>query len=73
MNNASLQTLFSVVSAIVLALSVGAILIMIAGSNPIDAYYALFSESFFNYWGISNTLVKTSPMLLAGLAVILPV
>lgn len=61
-----------VLVAIVAALAVGALLILLSGADPIAAYRALFAESFFDYWGLSNTLVKTSPMLLAGLAVILP-
>lgn len=72
MNREAISTFCKVLAAIAAALTVGALLILVAGSNPIDAYYALFSESFFDYWGIANTLVKTSPMLLAGLAVILP-
>lgn len=58
--------------AIFAALLIGALLILISGFNPFTAYYVLFSESFFDYWGISNTLAKASPMLLAGLAVIIP-
>lgn len=61
-----------VFAAIFLALAVGAVFILIDGSNPIEAYKVLFAESFFDYWGLSNTLVDTSPLLLAGLAVILP-
>lgn len=72
MNLNAFATTFRVIGAIFAALGVGAILILLSGSNPIAAYRALFAESFFDYWGISNTLVKTSPMLLAGLAVILP-
>ncbi len=72
MNAQALMLSLRVIGAIAAALGVGAVLILLAGSNPIDAYYALFSESFFNYWGLANTLVKMSPMLLAGLAVILP-
>lgn len=58
--------------AIIAALLIGALFILAAGDNPITAYKVLFSESFFDYWGIANTLTKMSPMLLAGLAVILP-
>jgi simple sugar transport system permease protein len=72
MNRNALATTVRVVGAIFAALGVGAFLILLSGSNPIAAYRALFAESFFDYWGIANTLVKTSPMLLAGLAVILP-
>jgi simple sugar transport system permease protein len=72
MNQPALSMALRVISAIIAALGVGAFLILLSGSNPFAAYRALFAESFFDYWGISNTLVKTSPMLLAGLAVIVP-
>ncbi|MEH6626517.1 MAG: ABC transporter permease [Motiliproteus sp.] len=58
--------------AVLLALVVGALFISLAGSNPVDAYYALFEGAFFDYHGFSSTLVKMSPILLAGLAVVLP-
>lgn len=58
--------------ALLSALSVGGVLILLDGHNPFEAYKVLFLESFLNYWGFSNTLVKALPMLLAGLAVIIP-
>jgi simple sugar transport system permease protein len=58
--------------AVLAALLVGAILIIISGSNPITAYRALFKGAFFDYYGFATTLVKMSPILLAGLAVLLP-
>jgi simple sugar transport system permease protein len=45
---------------------------MAGGSDPIAAYAALFQGAFFEYHGIATTLVKMSPLLLAGLAVVLP-
>lgn len=58
--------------AVVVALLLGAILIAVSGSNPLAAYQALFKGAFFDYFGFSTTLVKMSPILLAGLAVLLP-
>lgn len=58
--------------AVLLALAVGSILIAAAGSNPITAYATLFEGAFLDYWGFSATLVKMCPLLLAGLAVVLP-
>lgn len=58
--------------AVLLALFVGSGLILLAGVSPIAAYIELFKGAFFDYWGLAGTLVKTSPILLAGLAVILP-
>lgn len=58
--------------AVIAALLVGSILIILGGSNPIEAYGALFRGAFFEYYGFATTLVKMSPLLLAGLAVVVP-
>src|SRR5574341_84948 len=58
--------------AILCALLVGAVVIMAGCSDPIAAYAALFQGAFFEYHGIATTFVKMSPLLLAGLAVVLP-
>jgi general nucleoside transport system permease protein len=52
------------------ALLVGAILMLIAGANPIAAYTALFQESLWSYYGLGNTLTKMNPLLLTGLGVL---
>ncbi|MFT3852639.1 MAG: ABC transporter permease [Ilumatobacteraceae bacterium] len=53
------------------ALLAAAPLIAIAGSNPIDAYVALFQGSLGSSRGIAETLVAATPLLTAGLAVAL--
>jgi general nucleoside transport system permease protein len=58
--------------AIAAALLTGSLLIAAGGGDPVKAYGLLFKEAFLDYWGLSNTLVKTSPILLAALAVIVP-
>lgn len=58
--------------AVLAALLLGAGLIAVAGVNPLDAYGALFGGAFLDYYGLGGTLVKTSPILLAGLAVMVP-
>ena len=50
-----------------MSLIVGAILIILIGKNPLEAYSILFQESLFNYYGFAHTLTKTSPLLLASL------
>ncbi len=64
--------LFKSVWAVLAALLVGSLLIVSGGSDPMEAYAALFHGAFFEYHGIGNTLVKMSPLILAGLAVTLP-
>ena len=58
--------------AVMVALLLGSILISMSGSDPIAAYAALFEGAFFEYYGIASTLVKMSPLILAGLAVTVP-
>lgn len=58
--------------ALLLALVVGGALIAVAGANPLRAYWELLSGAFFDYWGLASALTKTSPILLAGLAVVIP-
>ncbi|WP_322418779.1 ABC transporter permease [Mesorhizobium huakuii] len=61
-----------VVMAVAVALGLGSILILATGADPVKAYAALVHEALFDYWGLSNTIVKTSPILLASLAVMVP-
>lgn len=58
--------------AVLLALACGAGLILVAGHDPVAAYRELFGSAFLDYWGLAATLTKLSPLLLAGLAVVLP-
>ncbi|AFY99270.1 ABC transporter permease [Calothrix sp. PCC 6303] len=65
-----LLPIISPIIAIASALLVGAILILIAGANPITAYTALFQESLFDYYGFGNTLNKMTPLLFSSLGVL---
>jgi len=57
--------------AIFLALLVSAVLIGMAGANPLKAYGALLQGSFGSLAAIANTFVRASPLILAGLGVAL--
>lgn len=59
------------VLAIALALLVSAGLLAATGKNPVDAYRALYDGSFGSTFGLSVTLVRMTPLLLAGLGVAL--
>lgn len=63
--------ILSPLMAIAFALMVGAILILIAGANPITAYTALLQESCFTYFGFGNTLTKMTPLLFTSLGVLI--
>ncbi|BDA75684.1 sugar ABC transporter, permease protein [Rivularia sp. IAM M-261] len=71
MNNNRIFPIISPILAIVSALIVGAVLILIAGANPITAYTALFTESLSTYFGFGNTLTKMAPLLFASTGVLL--
>src|SRR6056297_1455201 len=55
--------------AIVLGFVIGAVFIIIAGSNPIVAYTALFKGSMGGLSKIGETLYKTTPLILTGLSI----
>lgn len=55
--------------AVVLGFLVGAVCILIAGSNPATAYMALFRGSLGSLPSIGETLYKMTPILLTGLSV----
>ncbi|MFN8590925.1 MAG: ABC transporter permease [Thermomicrobiales bacterium] len=61
-------TLVSVLS-LLLALMVGGVVLLLAGENPLVVYGAMLSGALGDQNGIAETLVKTTPLLLAGLGV----
>ena len=63
------QTLLIPVLSIFTALLVGAIMILLAGRDPIASYEALIEGSLLEPRGFIQTLLKTSPLILSGLAV----
>ena len=58
-------TLVSVFLAFVLS----GLVILAIGVNPIEAYGALFQGAFGNLYGLSETLVKSTPLILCSLGV----
>ncbi|MGD8634559.1 MAG: ABC transporter permease [Anaerolineales bacterium] len=52
-----------------LALLVGALILLIFGENPVTAYQALFKGAFGSKRTIAETMLSTTPLLLGGLAV----
>ncbi len=55
--------------AVFLALLIGAIVLLILGSNPITAYATMVSGVFGSISGITQSLVKATPLLLVGLGI----
>jgi simple sugar transport system permease protein len=62
-------TAFITLLSFLLALLFGAIVLALAGENPIAVYSAMASGALGDENGIAETLVKTTPLLLAGLGV----
>ncbi len=61
-----------IVVALVIALAVGALLIRLQGVAPLFAYETLIKQALFVPDGLTRTLQKTAPLVLTGLAVVLP-
>lgn len=55
--------------AVVLALLVGAVVIIWSGRNPLLAYYALWDASFGSWRGFGEALVSITPLIFTGLSV----
>ena len=56
--------------SMLLALAIGAIFILIAGVNPLDAYRSVLVGAFGNLSVFGETLAKTTPLILCGLAIV---
>lgn len=55
--------------SILVALFVAGFLLLAAGVNPLLAYLEIFQESLGSVYGLSETLVKTTPLIFASLGV----
>jgi simple sugar transport system permease protein len=57
------------VAAVLVALVIGAIIIAISGSNPLEAYTALLRGGLGNARALGRTLEKATPLIFGGLAI----
>jgi ABC-type uncharacterized transport system permease subunit len=57
------------IASFLLALAVGAILLIAAGANPIETYKAMVEGAFGSSYARTETLVRAIPLMLTGLAV----
>jgi simple sugar transport system permease protein len=55
--------------AVLLALLVGAIMLLLLGVNPLEAYSAMITGVFGSVSGWTQALVKATPLLLVGLGI----
>src|SRR5947199_4632998 len=57
------------ITSVVLAMVVGGVVVLLAGSNVFTAYSQLFQGAFGSAENASETLVAATPLILTGLAV----
>jgi simple sugar transport system permease protein len=55
--------------AVLFALAVGAVILLLLGVNPIEAYAAMFAGAFGTVSGITQSIAKATPLLLVGLGI----
>ncbi len=65
-----LLTASRLVGSVLIALCIGSILILFKGGNVFEAYGALIYGAFGNANNLSETIVKTTPLLLAALGIV---
>ncbi len=61
--------LLTPIVSIAIALFVAGFLLLASGVNPLEAYREIIIESVGSLYGLSETLVKTTPLIFAGLGV----
>lgn len=62
------RTAVVILLSVVMALIVGAVFMLFAGQNPIEAYWMMFEGGFVGTENILNTLQRATPLILTGLA-----
>lgn len=58
------------ISAVLLALLIGAIIVLCMGENPLNVYYYLFTGAFNGMVPTARTLLEATPLIFTGLAVL---
>lgn len=62
-----IQGITGSLGAILLALLIGALVILLIGKDPVEAYRVIFTGAFGNKNGIAETLLRATPLALVGL------
>lgn len=65
------RTVVVLLAALIGALIIGAVFILLAKSDPIRAYAVMLTGPFSSRFGITETMVRTTPLLLTGLGIII--
>ena len=64
----AINSLLISVMAIILSLVVAALIMLVSGYNPAEAYRAMLDGAFGSRNSIANTLAKSTPLIFVGLA-----
>ncbi len=59
----------NIIIAVIIALILGSIPLLYGGLNPVTAYWQMIKAGFFETYSFSDTSVKATPLILAGLGV----
>ncbi len=62
------QKTFSAVSGIIIALLIGALIMLAQGYDPLATYQALFQYSLLGFYPLSTTIKNSVPLILTGLS-----
>jgi len=65
----SISQILVISVSVIIALLIGAIILLVSNMNPIQAYLALLEGSFGNITYIGDTLARSTPIIFTGLAV----
>lgn len=66
--NKIIQSVFTPVAAILFGLAVGALIMLAVGTDPLFAYKEMFGKSFLNPYYLGQTIVRSLPIMLSGVA-----
>jgi len=69
MNRSRFYSFAVPVLSVVIALLIAAVVIVLVGKNPAYEYFKMIEGAFGSKQALANTIVKTTPLILTGLAV----
>lgn len=72
MKNNLKEILFNIVvllGSFIIALFLGSIILLIAGVNPLVAYYAMIIRPISNIYGLSEAVVRAIPLMMVGIGI----
>lgn len=67
----TLRGLVQPLLAVLIGLLAGAVAILVVGGSVVDTYAEMWKGAFGNFYFFTNTLARSTPIILAGLGVAL--